>query len=89
MAVGAIKALSEKGLRVPEDVSVVGFDDAAHAAYLRPPLTTVAQDFDALGKVSIDYLVERIETPRAPPEHRLLKPKLIVRESTAGPRNAR
>jgi len=86
MAVGAIKALTEREMRVPGDVSVVGFDNAAHAAYISPPLTTVAQNFDALGKASIDYLVERLEHPDAPTEHRLLEPILVVRESAAPPK---
>lgn len=84
---GAVKALADKGVNVPGEVSVIGFDDAPHAAYVSPPLTTVAQDFDELGKASIEYLVERLEQPGAAPEHRLLKPHLIVRESTIQVRN--
>ena len=50
MALGVIRALTERGLRVPEDVSVVGFDDVPEAGFFRPPLTTVRQDFDEVGR---------------------------------------
>ncbi|MEM7737543.1 MAG: LacI family DNA-binding transcriptional regulator [Deinococcota bacterium] len=83
MAVGAMKAIAERGLNVPEDVSIVGYDDAAHAAYVSPSLTTVAQDFDELGRESIKYLVERVQNPSRPVKHRLLKPEFVIRESTA------
>jgi len=56
MALGALHALHEHGLRVPEDVSVVGFDDMTEAAYFNPPLTTVRQNLNALAHQSIDYL---------------------------------
>ena len=65
MALGAIRALAEAGRRVPEDVSVVGFDDVADAADYRPPLTTVRQDFDALGERAVAALIGGIEHGRA------------------------
>jgi DNA-binding LacI/PurR family transcriptional regulator len=86
MALGAIHALTEYGLRVPEDVSVVGFDDIPEAAFYRPPLTTIRQDFSQLGDVGVRYLLERIENPDAPPEQHILYPELVVRQSTAAPR---
>ena len=61
MALGAIRAFAEAGRRVPEDVSVVGFDDIADAADYRPPLTTVRQDFDTLGERAVAALVGGIE----------------------------
>ncbi|WP_295832010.1 LacI family DNA-binding transcriptional regulator [uncultured Microbacterium sp.] len=61
MALGALRALADAGRRVPEDVSLVGFDDIADAAEFRPPLTTVRQDFDALGRRAVAALVEAIE----------------------------
>ncbi|GAA1974691.1 LacI family DNA-binding transcriptional regulator [Microbacterium pumilum] len=61
MALGAIRAFAEAGRRVPEDVSVVGFDDIADAADYRPPLTTVRQDFDVLGERAVAALVGGIE----------------------------
>lgn len=81
MALGAIRALREAGLRVPEDVSIVGFDDIAEAAYFDPPLTTVRQDFDVLGKASVDYLAALIEHQEIAVQQRVLYPELIVRKS--------
>jgi DNA-binding LacI/PurR family transcriptional regulator len=85
MALGAIRALRDAGLRVPDDVSVVGFDDVPEAAYFHPPLTTVRQDFEALGQQSVEYLTSLIKTPQIPPHQRVLYPEFIVRESTAPP----
>jgi len=84
-AIGAIRALAEAGLRVPEDVSVVGFDDIALAAYTCPPLTTARQDFAAIGEMAVRYLLERIQHPEAPPARVLITPEIIIRGST-GPR---
>lgn len=85
MAVGAIYALYEAGLRVPEDVSVVGFDDIPEAAFFRPALTTVRQDFNQLGDIGVRYLLERIQFPETPPMQHVLYPKLVVRQSAAPP----
>lgn len=82
MALGAMRALHEHGIRVPEDVSVVGFDDILESAYFEPPLTTVRQDFRALGKQSVEYLVSLIEEPDTPVHQRVLYPELVVRQST-------
>lgn len=60
-AIGAMHALQERGLSVPHDVSVVGFDDLAAASYANPPLTTVAQDAKAAGAALVDVLIRRIE----------------------------
>jgi LacI family transcriptional regulator len=81
MALGAIYALNERQLHVPEKVSVVGFDDIPEAAYFLPPLTTVRQDFAALGDQSVEYLVSFIENPDIPIHQRVLYPELIVRQS--------
>lgn len=80
MALGLIRGLAERGLRIPEDVAVVGFDDVADAAQYRPPLTTVRQDFDALGARAVELLVERIEAPR-PPRWEQIPTALVLRES--------
>src|SRR5690606_37829100 len=85
MALGAIYALHERGLRVPEDVSVVGFDDIPEAAFFRPSLTTVQQDFNQLGALSVRYLLELIQSSETPLRQHLLYPKLIVRGSAAPP----
>jgi len=86
MALGALWALHERGVSVPDQVSVVGFDDIPESRFFHPPLTTVRQDFAALGVESLTALLEIIESPaadsRAP---RVLKPQLIVRASTATP----
>jgi DNA-binding LacI/PurR family transcriptional regulator len=82
MALGAMSALRDAGLQVPEDVSVVGFDDVPEAAFFDPPLTTVRQDFQALGRQSVDYLTTLIDAPDTLPHQRVLHPQLIVRAST-------
>ncbi|MFD1721649.1 substrate-binding domain-containing protein [Amnibacterium endophyticum] len=84
MALGLLHALHRSGLRVPEDVSVVGFDDIPEAAFFTPALTTVGQDFAALGRAllgEVERLVAGGETPPA-----LAAPRLVVRDSTAPPR---
>jgi LacI family transcriptional regulator len=82
MALGAIRALREAGLRVPDDVSVVGYDDISEAAFFDPPLTTVRQDFDVLGRESIEYLVALIEETHIAVQQRVLYPELVIRQST-------
>lgn len=82
MALGAMAALHELGLSVPYDVSVVGFDDIPESAYYLPALTTVHQDFTALGEQSVEYLVSLISNPDTPVSQRVLYPELIVRNST-------
>ncbi|WP_369254704.1 LacI family DNA-binding transcriptional regulator [Streptomyces sp. R35] len=86
MAIGLIRALTEAGRRVPEDVSVVGFDDIPVAAYVSPPLTTVRQPFDAVAQEGLKRLVHAIENPQAEPLAASDPPvDLIVRASTAPP----
>jgi DNA-binding LacI/PurR family transcriptional regulator len=81
MAIGILRALYEAGLRVPEDVSLTGFDDVVLSQYTTPPLTTVRQDKEALGKGAVQRLIALIEeTGDVSP---LIVPsQLIVREST-------
>ena len=86
MALGVLRALHEAGRRIPEDVSVVGFDDIPEAPYFTPPLTTVRQDFGELGSRSLRVLVRAMETFKVggrPPAGSLIAPELIVRASTA------
>jgi len=82
MALGAQTALREAGLRVPDDVSVVGFDDIMESAHMVPRLTTVRQDFQLMGRLAVEYIVNLIENPDTPVYQRVLPPKLIIREST-------
>ena len=84
MALGAIRALQEHGLRVPEDVSVVGFDDIPEAAFFSPPLTTIRQEFGMLGSKAVEYLLSLIADPDQPPEQRVTTPAFVPRQS-AGP----
>jgi len=82
-AIGAIRALREKGLRVPEDVSVVGFDDIQSAAYQNPGLTTVRQPLCKMGKIAAETVLRRIARDGADYPRRIaVEPELVVREST-------
>jgi LacI family transcriptional regulator len=82
IALGAIHALRERGLRIPDDVSVVGFDNMEESAYFAPPLTTVFQDFETMGLLVVEYLIDLIEKPDTPKYQRVLTPSLVVRQST-------
>jgi DNA-binding LacI/PurR family transcriptional regulator len=82
MALGAMRALHEHGLRVPDDVSVVGFDDLPESAYFEPPLTTIHQDFTSLGRESAEYLNDLIDDRPTTLMQHVLSPELIVRCST-------
>jgi DNA-binding LacI/PurR family transcriptional regulator len=85
MALGVLRALHEAGRAIPGDVSVVGFDDVAEAPYFTPPLTTVRQDFDEMGRRGLRLLLERMESAAWPPPRHVVKPELIVRASTGRP----
>jgi DNA-binding LacI/PurR family transcriptional regulator len=93
MALGVVRAFREAGVRVPEDVALVGFDDVPEAEFYAPPLTTVRQDFGAVGKRSIQLLLEQLEqsergrdpgAPGAACPHVMIEPQLIVRASSTG-----
>ncbi|WP_241236999.1 LacI family DNA-binding transcriptional regulator [Georgenia faecalis] len=86
MALGLMRALYEHGLRVPDDVSVVGFDDIPESAYFWPPLTSVAQDFHRVGERLVSLLFEQIRGGARPDTHVLVPVELKVRQSTAPPR---
>ena len=84
MAIGALKALREVGLRVPNDVALVGYDDLSIASAVEPALTTVRQPIERLGSMAADLLLNLLENPpdAQSPAHRLTLPtKLIVRDS--------
>jgi len=82
-AIGAIRAFQEEGVRVPQDVSVVGFDDIQGAAYNTPSLTTVRQPLTRMGNIAAQTLLERIEGDGDYPSEIAIEPELVVRESTA------
>ena len=85
MALGVIRALAERGLRVPEDISIIGFDDVPEAGYYRPPLTTVRQDFGEVGRQALSTLVDRMSGAIPAGSRVRVAPELIVRASAAGP----
>ncbi len=85
-AFGAIRALHKAGIRVPEQCSVIGFDDISHSSFLTPALTTVRQPMAEMGKLAVNIVAESINTVEAQGRisavHRKLVPQLTVREST-------
>ena len=82
-AIGAIRALHEAGLRVPTDVSVIGFDDVLSAPFRIPSLTTIRQPLNEMGKVAVESLLKRINKPKAHyPRRVIMEPELVIREST-------
>lgn len=84
LALGLLRAFAEAGLRVPQDISVVGYDDVEGSAYFFPPLTTVAPDFSALGRRCLEQMVAAMAGE--PPRPALVGASLTVRASTARPR---
>jgi LacI family transcriptional regulator len=86
-AIGAIRALREAGLRVPQDVSVVGFDDVQSAAFQNPGLTTVRQPLRTMGILAAEAVVRRIDAPEdhLPAKQIVVDPELVVRDSTCPP----
>ncbi|OAT32853.1 lac operon transcriptional repressor [Buttiauxella brennerae ATCC 51605] len=85
MALGALRALNESGLAVPGQVSVIGYDDTEDSACFIPPLTTIKQDFKALGEISVDTLTALIHTAIRPVNARVLPVTLVERKTTAAP----
>jgi DNA-binding LacI/PurR family transcriptional regulator len=83
MALGLLRTLHEAGRRIPGDISVVGFDDIPEAAYFTPPLTTVRQNFNEMGRRSLLLLLEQIESGVRVPRRETVPPELIVRASSA------
>jgi LacI family transcriptional regulator len=89
MAAGVLLALRDAGLRVPDDVSVMGFDDAFHARHMWPPLTTVRQPVDALGETAATLLLRLLADPANGPLQTVIDTTLVTRDSVAAPREAR
>jgi DNA-binding LacI/PurR family transcriptional regulator len=91
MAIGLLAALTDAGRSVPDDISVVGFDDVPEAAYVRPALTTVHQDFALIGRRAVEALLAQLAPDgRVPTDagEAPIPPRLVVRASTAPPRPA-
>ena len=86
MATGAVGTLQRAGLRVPEDISVVGFDDIPQSSAIFPALTTVAQPIGEMGTIGVRLLLDRIARRDAPRQRVHLATRLVVRESTGPPR---
>lgn len=82
MALGILHALREHGLRIPEDVSVISFDNAELAAHTEPPLTTVEFKFPKQDEMAVKYLIEQLNDPEMELHQRILMPDLIIRDST-------
>lgn len=81
-AIGSIRAFQEKGLRVPEDISVVGFDDIQFAAFNTPSLTTVRQPLAKMGQIAAETLLARLENEGTYPPEIAIEPTLVARESS-------
>jgi DNA-binding LacI/PurR family transcriptional regulator len=84
-AVGALNAINEAGLRVPEDVSLIGYDNTALAALRHISLTTIHQPRNQIGEMAVKAVIRRIERLGAPARHHVLAPQLVVRSTTGRP----
>ena len=86
LALGAIRATRRAGLSVPDDVSVVGYDDSAFMSCTDPPLTTVRQPFEAIGRAAVELLVGQIEGAAVSTDELFFEPEIVARGSTAAAR---
>jgi len=84
LALGALRTLSERGYRVPDDVALVGFDDIEDGRFARPSLTTIAPDKAQIARMALDCLADRIADPSGPDRDLVAGYRLLVRESTTG-----
>ncbi len=82
VAIGAMRAISEKKLKIPRDIAIVGFDDIPLASMVKPSLTTVAQPKYEMGRMAVELLINRIEKRVQKPQRIRLKARLVIREST-------
>jgi DNA-binding LacI/PurR family transcriptional regulator len=81
MAMGTVSAIWRLGLNVPNDISVVGFDDISHASMIAPSLTTIHQPIDEIARISVKHLIEKIDDPETAPINIVLPTRLVVRET--------
>lgn len=89
MALGVLTALNRRGLHVPDDIGIVGFDDVPEAAFYRPPLTTVRQDFEALGRLAMRRVLDTLEETEGTEPAPLIPSTLVSRSSSSRVRNLR
>ena len=82
MAIGAIHAIGESGLRVPQDIAVIGFDDISISRYVSGGITTISTPFDDMAAIAVRILLHRISQPFGQPQQVAIKPSLIVRATT-------
>jgi LacI family transcriptional regulator len=80
-AFGAMDAAREDGLRIPDDISIVGFDDIPQASFVYPKLTTVRQPLEQMGQIAVKMLLQQIEDQSRPPQRITLETQLIIRDS--------
>ena len=83
MGIGVLRAAAERNIRVPSELSVIGFDDIQMSRYVYPALTTVGQSILQLGEIAAELLLRRIASPSLPTEQRIVTPNIVLRESTA------
>ncbi|MCE4055653.1 LacI family DNA-binding transcriptional regulator [Pseudomonas sp. Au-Pse12] len=83
MGIGVLRAAAERNIRVPGELSVIGFDDILMSRYVYPALTTVGQSILQLGETAAELLLRRIATPELPVDQRIVTPNIVLRESTA------
>jgi LacI family transcriptional regulator len=82
LAIGAMRAAKDLNIAIPEELSIIGFDDIALASYTTPRLTTIHQDKELIGALAVNQIIKHIETPDLPPEKIILPTHLVIREST-------
>jgi LacI family transcriptional regulator len=85
IAFGAMQTAGEMGIRIPGNLSVVGFDNYDQAAMHSPPLTTIHQPFYEMGRIAVEMLDSIVQDPQKAHQHILIEPELMVRRSTAPP----
>jgi DNA-binding LacI/PurR family transcriptional regulator len=83
IALGLLEAFWQKGIEVPRDMSIIGFDNMPESKFFRPPLTTINHDFNLLGTTSLQIVAATITNPTLPPTHHKIAPQLIIRESVS------
>jgi LacI family transcriptional regulator len=81
IAMGTLSAIWQLGLRIPYDISVIGFDDISYASMIAPPLTTIHQPIDEIARIAVEHLIEMIDDPEIRPIDLTLPTKLVIRES--------